>query len=259
MPINDYLLLRHRIDGANQYLLTNNYYNCDTYNKFQVIFTFTEAVASEYNSQHRIYIPIEYNRLISGGQQSANFSGFRIFFGLHYGTSQATFFIGFGKLNGLVFNENSIGQLFIHNSNKIFKLSSYMFNTSFDISQGYYSIDTSNFPDGVSMQNLNTEQQQESEWPYALFSQYIDLNSNYIGDPININFNFVQNSHQEIIVPSCPAGGNHDLNKGYNAINLSGQCTNCGLNNTLVRDLRYCNKCNQDIEIVYCTNCGSQY
>lgn len=246
MPINDYLL--HRIDGANKYLLTNDTYNIDTYlSNFTVsisISTFDNKNVLKY-----MYIPISKDRLISADVN--NFLGFRIFYGMSHNNAQENIFhIALAKLNNGKIDNESLGQLFLIDSQKFYKFGQFQFSLSVDVTQSELDR-VSNLPEGAYEVNLNNS---GTGYPYSYFNKYLDFNDNF--NTNHITLAYYQNAPQSFDTTLCIDGQPHNfiIDQKINTI------PTCALCKGTADEIQFkCTKCGKEIAKAYCTTFQQYY
>lgn len=246
MPINDYLL--HRIDGANQYLLTNNTYNIDTYQSNFTIYI-NISTFDNINVLKSVYIPISKDRLISTNVN--NFLGFRIFYGITYNSAQEnTFHIALAKLNNTKLDEESLGQLFLLNNQKFYKLGQFDFSLSKDVGQSELK-DISNLPNGASIIDLDNS---TTGQPYIFYNKYLDFNSNFNDN--NITISYYQDAPQSFDTTLCTDGQQHNfiIDQKLNTI------PSCDLCEGTADEIQFkCTKCGKEIVKAYCATFQQYY
>ena len=250
MPINDYLLLRNRIDGANQYLLTNDKYNIDTY---QSNFTVSISISTFDNKNilKHMYIPISKDRLVS--TNTNNFLGFRIFYGMTHNNAQENkFYIALAKLNNTKLDEESLGQLFLLNGQKFYKLGQFDFSLSIDA--GYSELkDTSksNLPNGASIIDLDNS---TTGQPYIYYNKYMDFNDNFNDN--NITISYYQDAPQSFDTTLCTDGQPHNFKIDQKISTIP----TCALCEGTADEIQFkCTKCGKEIIKAYCTTFQQYY
>lgn len=249
MPINDYLLLRNRIDGANQYLLTNNTYNIDTYQSNFTIYINISTFDNR-NVLKSAYIPISKDRLVSTNVN--NFLGFRIFYGMSHNNAQEnTFYIALAKLNNNKIDNESLGQLFLLGDQKFYKLGQFDFSLSIDAGQSELKdISKSNLPNGASIIDLDNS---TTGQPYIYYNKYMDFNGNFNDN--NITISYYQDAPQSFDTTLCTDGQQHNFKIGQ-IINT----TSCAQCEGTADEIQFkCTKCGKEIVRAYCTTFQQYY
>lgn len=246
MPINDYLL--HRIDGANQYLLTNDTYNIDTY-----LSNFTVSISiSTFDNKNvlkHMYIPISKDRLIS--TDTNNFLGFRIFYGTsHNNMQENTFHMALAKLNNGKIDNESLGQLFLLDNKKFYKLGSFQFSLSDDVANAPLS-EITTLPEGANGIKLDNS---GTGYPYSYFNKYLDFNGTF--NTNHITLTYYQDAPQSFDTTLCTDGQPHNF-KIDQKINTIPTCALC---KGTADEIQFkCTKCGKEIVKAYCTTFQQYY